>query len=478
MTITGPDIMKNIIAKMPTLLLVLAAIVVAYLAYQRWIDRPWTRDGQVRADIVKIAPRVSGYIVEVAVKDNQFVRKGELLFSIDPSSFQLSVDTAQVQLKQARENVGALAAGVKAAAARVLESEAAMVAARAMIKQQQAALANARAESGRATRLANEKAGSVENAQKKAAMLLENQAAVDSARASLSQAAAALTSSQADLDQAQANLGEPGDANVRILEAMVQLEEAQLKLSWTSMNAPFDGYITNLDVNEGAFGVSGTPLAAFVDSSSFRADGFCQKCDFDEPGELLIRITETTRFEGYTNKSATEKKVLQNAFEEGDAYFRSGDLLRLDAEGFFYFVDRIGDTFRWKGENVSTSEVAEVVSAAAGIEEANVYGVSVSGTDGRAGMAALVTNDDFELDALSGLVEEGLASYARPIFIRILPQMEITGTFKHRKVDLVREGFDPATLSDQLFYRDPGKGRYLPLDTSAFERIESGEIRL
>jgi len=225
----------------------------------------------------------------------------------------------------------------------------------------------------------------------------------------------------------------------------------------------------------------GIELARFdieSDELVWGADGFCQKCDFDEPGELLIRITETTRFEGYTSESATEKKVLRNAFEEGDAYFRSGDLLRLDSEGFFYFVDRIGDTFRWKGENVSTSEVAEVVSAAAGIEEANVYGVSVSGTDGRAGMAALVTNDKFDIDALSGLVEEGLASYARPIFIRILPQMEITGTFKHRKVDLVREGFDPATLSDQLFFRDPGKGRYLPLDASAFERIESGEIRL
>jgi multidrug resistance efflux pump len=277
MTITGPDIMKNIISKLPTLLLVLVAVVLAYVVYQRWTDDPWTRDGQVRADIVKIAPRVSGYIVEIAVKDNQFVREGELLFRIDPSSFQLSVDTAQVQLKQARENVGALQAGVKAAAARVLESEAAMVAARAMIRQQQAALANARAESGRATRLANDKAGSVENAQKKAAMLLENQATVDSARASLSQAAAALISSQADLDQAKANLGEPGDANVRILEAMVQLEEAQLKLSWTSMNAPFDGFTTNLDVNEGQFGSAGTPIAAFVDSSSFRVDGYFQE---------------------------------------------------------------------------------------------------------------------------------------------------------------------------------------------------------
>jgi fatty-acyl-CoA synthase len=208
------------------------------------------------------------------------------------------------------------------------------------------------------------------------------------------------------------------------------------------------------------------------------ADGFCQRCDSDEAGELLIKITGTARFEGYTSEAATEKKVLRNAFEEGDAYFRSGDLLRLDAEGFFYFVDRIGDTFRWKGENVATSEVAEVISAAAGIEEANVYGVSISGTDGRAGMAALVTNDDFDMDVLSRLVEDGLASYARPIFVRILQQMDITGTFKHRKLDLVREGFDPAQLSDRLFFRDPEKGRYVPLDASAFERIESGQIRL
>jgi fatty-acyl-CoA synthase len=208
------------------------------------------------------------------------------------------------------------------------------------------------------------------------------------------------------------------------------------------------------------------------------ADGFCQRCDFDEAGELLIKISGTARFEGYTSESATEKKILRNVFEEGDAFFRSGDLLRLDAEGFFYFVDRIGDTFRWKGENVATSEVAEVISSVAGIEEANVYGVSIPGTDGRAGMAALVTNDEFDIDALSRLIEEGLASYARPIFVRILPQMEITGTFKHRKVDLVREGFDPAKLSDRLYFRDPEKGRYIPLDISAFERIEAGQVRL
>ena len=274
---TAPDIMKNISSKLPTLLLVLVAVVLAYAVYQRWTDDPWTRDGQVRADIVKIAPRVSGYIVEIAVQDNQFVREGELLFRIDPSSYQLAADTAQVQLQQAGEDVAALEAAVKAAEAKVLQSEAGMVAARAMIKQRQAALANARSESARARRLLGDKAGSVENSEKKAATVLEFQAAVDSARASLSEAEAALASSKADLDQAGANLGEPGAANVRIREAMVQLEEARLNLSWTSINAPFDGFTTNLDVNEGQFGSAGTPIAAFVDSSSFRVDGYFQE---------------------------------------------------------------------------------------------------------------------------------------------------------------------------------------------------------
>jgi fatty-acyl-CoA synthase len=209
-----------------------------------------------------------------------------------------------------------------------------------------------------------------------------------------------------------------------------------------------------------------------------RSDGRCERCDFGEAGELLIKITESSRFEGYTNASATEKKIVRDAFEKGDAYFRSGDLLRLDEEGFFFFVDRIGDTFRWKGENVSTNEVAEVISTVPGIEEANVYGVPISGTDGRAGMAALVTNEAFDIAELGRVVESELAAYARPIFVRILPEMEITGTFKHRKVDLVREGFDPARLGDSVYFLDPEKRRYVPLDAGTFERLESGQVRL
>ncbi len=343
MMTTAPDIVKNIMSKLydinsklPTVILVLVAVAVAYFVYQRWIDRPWTRDGQVRADIVKIAPRVSGYIVEVAVKDNQFVREGELLFRIDPSFYQLAVDTAQVQLERAREDVTALGATVKAAAAMILQSEAGVVAAHAMIKQQQAALANARAESKRATRLAGDKAGSVENAQKKAAKVLESQAAVDSARASLSQAEAALTSSKADLDQAKATLGEPGDANVRIREAMIQLEEARLKLSWTSINAPVDGFITNLDVNEGAFGVSGTPIAAFVDSSSFRVDGYFQetKLKHIKPGDRAIIIL-------MSHPDIELKGVVDSI-----GYAVNPPNIA-DTEGVAYLVPQVEPTFDW-----------------------------------------------------------------------------------------------------------------------------------
>ncbi len=207
-------------------------------------------------------------------------------------------------------------------------------------------------------------------------------------------------------------------------------------------------------------------------------DGRCLRCAPDEAGELLIKITPRSRFEGYTNPAATEKKVLRDAFTPGDAYFRTGDLLRIDEEGFFYFVDRIGDTFRWKGENVATSEVAEVISVDPGVDEANVYGVAIPGQDGRAGMAALVVNADFDLDRLSAAIHRGLAAYARPLFLRILPEMEITGTFKHRKVDLVREGFDPSKLPDALYFRDAAAGRYVPLDAARYEAITSGRERL
>ncbi len=208
------------------------------------------------------------------------------------------------------------------------------------------------------------------------------------------------------------------------------------------------------------------------------SDGMCERCKPNEAGELLIKISGSTRFEGYTNPSASEKKILRDAFVKGDAYFRTGDLLRIDEDGFYYFVDRIGDTFRWKGENVATSEVAEVISVDDGVDEANVYGVAIPGQDGRAGMAALVVNPRFDLERLSDAIHKDLAAYARPVFLRILPEMEITGTFKHRKVDLVRDGFDPRKISDAIYFRDPAVGRYVRLDAELCDAILNGRARL
>src|SRR4029077_5069000 len=147
-------------------------------------------------------------------------------------------------------------------------------------------------------------------------------------------------------------------------------------------------------------------------------DGLCIECTPDEVGEAVggISARPGRQFEGYTTKAESEKKLLHDAFEKGDLWFRTGDLMRRDAEGYFYFVDRIGDTFRWKGENVATSEGAEALGVLPGVAEANVYGVSVPGQDGRAGMAALVVAPTFDPATLKDTLKENLPAYARPMF--------------------------------------------------------------
>jgi fatty-acyl-CoA synthase len=246
---------------------------------------------------------------------------------------------------------------------------------------------------------------------------------------------------------------------------------------------------TNLDSRVGSVGrmpplmrrLSGVHLVRFdVEKENVLRgpDGFCIECAIDEPGEAIGRITDTARFEGYSDPKASEKKILHDVFVKGDAYFRTGDLLRRDADDYFYFVDRIGDTFRWKGENVSTGEVAEVLSTCPGVREANVYGVEVPGADGRAGMAALVVGEDFDLDAFYAEIDGQLPAYARPLFLRLGTEIEITGTFKHRKVEAMKEGFDPALVDDPLYFLDAKEGRYVPLDATLHTRIQSGQIRL
>jgi fatty-acyl-CoA synthase len=209
-------------------------------------------------------------------------------------------------------------------------------------------------------------------------------------------------------------------------------------------------------------------------------DGLCFECKAGEVGEAIGRIADKPgqNFEGYTQGADTEKKILRNVFAKGDAWFRTGDLMRRDEHDYFYFVDRIGDTFRWKGENVATSEVAEALGVVDGIKEANVYGVQVPGQDGRAGMAALVVAPGFDPATLAGKLAANLPAYARPVFLRLEPEMEITGTFKLRKVDLVTEGFNPQTIPNPLYILDPATQQYRPLDKTLYDAVVSGELRV
>jgi fatty-acyl-CoA synthase len=208
--------------------------------------------------------------------------------------------------------------------------------------------------------------------------------------------------------------------------------------------------------------------------------GFCVRCAPNETGEAIGRISEDrgARFDGYTDRDATERKILHDVFEPGDAWFRTGDLMRRDAGGFYYFVDRIGDTFRWKGENVATSEVAAVITAFPGIVDANVYGVAIPGADGRAGMAEIVCAGTIDLAAFREHLARSLPGYAHPVLLRMRSAIDITPTFKQRKRNDAQDGFDPSTCPDALYVHDPDRRAYVMLDQPLYERIQSGRMRL
>jgi fatty-acyl-CoA synthase len=215
---------------------------------------------------------------------------------------------------------------------------------------------------------------------------------------------------------------------------------------------------------------AGTPLRD--------ASGRCVRCATDEPGEAIARIGQGKGspgvFEGYTRAADTEAKILRDVFEAGDAWFRSGDLMRRDAAGFYYFVDRIGDTFRWKGENVSTNEVSALIATCPGVEEVLVYGVAVPGQDGRSGMAALVTTPQFRLESLWNLLESGLPRYARPNFVRLVDAVELTGTFKLKKGELMQSGFADSGSPNAVLLRDAQAGAFVPLSGEMRARIAAG----
>ena len=211
--------------------------------------------------------------------------------------------------------------------------------------------------------------------------------------------------------------------------------------------------------------------------------GFCIECQVDEPGEVIGKIIKHAskpgqRFEGYASEIETDRKILHDVFKTGDLWFRTGDLMRKDKNGYFYFIDRVGDTFRWKGENVSTTEVEEAVGRFDGILESNVYGVQIAGRDGRAGMAAIVAKDNLNLTALRDHIAQQLPEYARPVFLRIRKDNDLTTTFKQKKINLLKEGFDPSRTSDPIYFNDPQRKAFVRLDPALYEQINSGRVRL
>ena len=236
-------------------------------------------------------------------------------------------------------------------------------------------------------------------------------------------------------------------------------------------------------------GSTSVPIALVkydVDADEIVSDenGHCVLVADGEPGLLLGKITEKTSFEGYTSKEETEKKILRDIFETGDAWFNTGDLMKTVDVGFslglrhFQFVDRVGDTFRWKSENVSTNEVGEIINAHTQIDFCNVYGVEIPKADGRAGMASLVLTeglDTLDIESFSNHVNEHLPAYARPVFLRIQSEMDTTGTFKMVKGELRKEGYDLDQVNDLIFILKPRSDTYVRLTEDFAAILKAGD---
>ncbi|XP_072299259.1 long-chain fatty acid transport protein 1a [Eucyclogobius newberryi] len=212
------------------------------------------------------------------------------------------------------------------------------------------------------------------------------------------------------------------------------------------------------------------------------SQGLCVPCQPGEPGLLVGRINQKDplrRFDGYANPEATKKKIAHNVFKNNDTAYLSGDVLVMDDLGYMYFRDRGGDTFRWRGENVSTTEVEGILSNLLSQTDVAVYGVTVPGVEGKAGMAAIAdTTGTFDPDTFLKKVQQALPSYSRPVFLRISPQVDTTGTFKIQKTRLQREGYDPRHTTDQIYFLNARAGRYDVVEEELYNVITEGKVPL
>ena len=209
------------------------------------------------------------------------------------------------------------------------------------------------------------------------------------------------------------------------------------------------------------------------------AEGHLIKVEQGEPGLLIGEITPKTPFIGYTQKDKTESAILRDVFKKGDAWFNTGDMLRNIGCAHYQFVDRLGDTFRWKGENVSTTQVENIIGSYADVAGCAVYGVEIPDTNGKAGMATITPQENVQLDfaALYEYISKNLPSYAIPVFLRIKTEIDTTGTFKYKKADLKTDGYDKAKVSDQLYVALAKGKEYTPLSDTLLDEVNNGTHR-
>ena len=209
-------------------------------------------------------------------------------------------------------------------------------------------------------------------------------------------------------------------------------------------------------------------------------EGFMERVNLGESGLLLFQIVGTAKFRGYTDKKATEAKIFQNVFEKGDVWFNTGDLMRDIGNKHAQFVDRLGDTFRWKGHNISTTEVEKIINTFDQVLFSTVYGVQIPGTDGRAGMAAIlprVSLEEFDLKGLAEHLMKNLPPYGIPLFLRLKSKLATTATFKLKKVQLKKECFDIETIEDPMYVLLPGGSEYIPLKRDICDNIENQKYK-
>ena len=204
-------------------------------------------------------------------------------------------------------------------------------------------------------------------------------------------------------------------------------------------------------------------------------EGFCTKVSEGETGLYIQKISSSAKFQGYLDAQASNKKILQNVFKTGDQYFNTGDLITLHDNNWLSFADRVGDTYRWKSENVSTMEVAAILNNASGVMDCNVYGVQIDSAEGKAGMAAMNVSDEFSFISFIEHVNKNLNTFQKPYFLRLTKEMQTTGTFKHQKEDLKKQGFNPSLIKDKLYFLQ--KNNYVEIDQALYNRIHSGDER-